>query len=101
MVQIGEAKWKEKGSFTSLTNQIESELNKGYSETEIIEAVCKAVSPILHLRDLLAAMGDLTLPTSRTILIGNHNVDSSNLLFKFVKIFQDPKKELRKSSSVT
>ncbi|KAI3352360.1 hypothetical protein L3Q82_005325 [Scortum barcoo] len=47
--QIGEAGQKDKLSFTSLTNQIESGLKKGYSETDIIEAVIKAVSPGLHL----------------------------------------------------
>ena len=51
--QIGESRQKDKLSFTSLTNQIESGLKKGYSVTEIIEPVIKAVSPGLHLGDLL------------------------------------------------
>ena len=90
--QIGEAGQKDKLSFTSLTNQIESGLKKGYSETEIIEAVIKAVSPGLHLRDLLEVKRDLTLPILRTILRGHYKVDSSSdLLHRLMNIYQDPK----------
>ena len=76
--QIGEAGQKEKLSFTSLSNQIESGIRKGYPESEIIEAVIKAVSPGLHLRDLLEVKRDLTLPTLRIILRGHFKVDSSS-----------------------
>lgn len=51
--QIGEAGQKEKLSYTSLNNQIESGVRKGYAEAEIIEAVIRAVSPGLPLRELL------------------------------------------------
>lgn len=44
---------KDKLSFTSLTNKIKSGLKKGYSETEIREAVIKAVSPGLNHTDML------------------------------------------------
>ncbi|KAK7907779.1 hypothetical protein WMY93_016391 [Mugilogobius chulae] len=90
--QIGEAGQKEKLSFTSLTNQIESGLKKGYPENEIIEAVIKAVSPGLHLRDLLEVKRDLTLPTLKIILRGHYKVDSSSdLLHRLMNISQDPK----------
>lgn len=90
--QIGEAGQKDKLSFTSLTNQIESGLKKGYLEGEIIEAVIKAVSPGLHLRDLLEVKRDLTLPILRTILRGHYKVDSSSdLLHRLMNISQDPK----------
>ena len=90
--QIGEAGQRDKLSFTSLTNQIESGLKKGYTETEIIEAVIKAVSPGLHLRDLLEVKRDLTLPTLRTIMRGHYKVDSSSdLLNRLMNIAQDPK----------
>lgn len=46
---------------TCLTNQIEVEVKKGYSDVEIIEAVVRAVSPGLHLRDLLEVKQGLTL----------------------------------------
>lgn len=51
--QIGEAGQKEKLSYTSLNNQIESGVRKGYAEVEIVEAVIRAVSPGLPLRELL------------------------------------------------
>ncbi|KAI3353710.1 hypothetical protein L3Q82_004938 [Scortum barcoo] len=90
--QIGEAGKKDKLSFTSLTNQIESGLKKGYSETDIIEAMIKAVSPGLHFRDLLEVKRDLTLPTLRTILRGHYKVDSSSdLLHRLMNISQDTK----------
>ena len=90
--QIGEAGQKEKLSFTSLTNQIESGLKKGYTESEIIEAVIKAVSPGLHLRDLLEVKRGLTLPTLRIILRGHFKVESaSDMLHRLMNISQDPK----------
>lgn len=90
--QIGEAGQRDKLSFTSLTNQIESGRKKGYTETEIIEAVIKAVSPGLHLRDLLEVKRDLTLSILRTILRGHYKVDSSSdLLNRLMNISQDPK----------
>lgn len=90
--QIGEAGQREKLSYTSLINQIESGLRKGHSETEIIEAVTRAVSPGLHLRDMLEIKRDLTLPTLKTILRGHFKVDPpSDLLQKLMNISQDPK----------
>ncbi|KAL0160502.1 hypothetical protein M9458_044227, partial [Cirrhinus mrigala] len=90
--QIGEARQREKLSYTSLMNQMESGLRKGHSETEIIEAVTRAVSPGLHLRDMLEIKRDLTLPTLKTILRGHYKVDPpSDLLQKLMNITQDPK----------
>lgn len=84
--QIGEAGQKEKLSYTSLTNQIESGLKKGYSEVEIIEAVVRAVSPGLHLRDLLEIKRGLTLQTLKIILKGHYKVDSSaDLLHRLMR----------------
>lgn len=90
--QIGEAGQKEKLSYTSLSNQIESGLKKGYTETEIIEAVIRAVSPGLHLRELLEIKRNLTLQSLKTILRGHYKVDStSDLLHRLMNITQDPK----------
>ncbi|KAI2652209.1 Gag-Pol polyprotein [Labeo rohita] len=72
--------------------EMESGLRKGHSETEIIEAVTRAVSPGLHLRDMLEIKRDLTLPTLKTILRGHYKVDPpSDLLQKLMNITQDPK----------
>lgn len=90
--QIGEAGQREKLSYTSLMNQIETGQRKGHSETEIIEAVIRAVSPGLPLRDLLEIKRDLTLVTLKTILRGHFKVDSSSdLLHRLMTLSQDPK----------
>ncbi len=87
--QIGEAGQKEKLSYTSLNNQIESGVRKGYAEAEIIEAVIRAVSPGLPLRELLEIKRDLTLSTLKTILRGHYKIDSSSdLLHRLMNISQ-------------
>ncbi len=62
---------------TNQINQIESEQCKGHSEAEIIETVIRAVSPGLHLREMLEIKRGLLLPTLKTILRGHFKVDSS------------------------
>lgn len=90
--QIGEAGQRDKLSYTSLINQIESGQRKGHSESEIIEAVIRAVSPGLHLREMLEIKRGLTLPTLKTILRGHFKVDSSSdLLHRLMNISQEPK----------
>lgn len=79
-------------SYTSLNNQIESGVRKGYAEAEIIEAVIRAVSPGLPLRELLEIKRDLTLSTLKTILRGHYKIDSSSdLLHRLMNISQEPK----------
>lgn len=90
--QIGEAGQKDKLSYTSLINQIESGQRKGHGEAEIIEAVTRAVSPGLHLREMLEIKRGLTLHTLKTILKGHYKVDSSSdLLHRLMNMSQDPK----------
>ncbi|KAL1252662.1 hypothetical protein QQF64_017355 [Cirrhinus molitorella] len=90
--QIGEAGQKDKLSYTSLNNQIKSGVRKGYAEAEIIEAVIRAVSPGLPLRELLEMKRDLTLATLKTILRGHYKIDSSSdLLHRLMNISQEPK----------
>lgn len=90
--QIGEAGQKDKLSYTSLINQMESGQRKGHSETEIVEAVTRAISPGLHLREMLEIKRGLTLSTLKTILRGHFKVDSSSdLLHRLMNISQDPK----------
>lgn len=79
-------------SYTSLMNQIEKGQRKGYSDSEVIEAVIRAVSPGLPLRDLLEIKRNLTLPILKTILRGHYKVDSfSELLHRLMTLSQDPK----------
>lgn len=90
--QIGEGGQRDKLSFTNLMHQIESGLRKGHGESEVIEAVIRAISPGLKLRDMLEIKTDLTLPQLKTILKGHYNEDdTSDLYQKLISISQEPK----------
>lgn len=54
-------------------------------ETEIVEAVIRAVSPGLHLRDMLEIKRGLTLQSLLTILKEHYKVDSSTELYNQLK----------------
>lgn len=79
--QIGERGQKDKLSYSNLIHQIEMGLKRNHSETEIVEAVIRAVSPGLSLRDMLEIKTDLTLSQLRTILKGHYKEDSSTDLY--------------------
>ena len=66
--QIGAPGEENKLSFISLARQIESGLERGYPETEIIEAVIRAVGPGIALRSYLEATPGITLAKLRQIL---------------------------------
>ncbi len=68
--QIGERGQKDKLSYSNLIHQINMGLKKKHSEAEIIEAVVRAISPGLNLRDMLEIKSDLTLAQLHTILKG-------------------------------
>lgn len=85
MGQIGECGPKEKLSF-------EVGIEKGPIETEIVEAVIRAVSPELPLRDMLEIKRGLTLQSLLTILKGHYKVDSSTELYnQLINISQEPR----------
>lgn len=90
--QIGEGGQRDKLSYTNLLHQMESGLRKGHSESEVIEAVIRAISPGLKLRDMLELKTDLTLPQLKTILKGHYREDdTSDLYQKLINISQDQK----------
>ena len=55
-------------SFVSLVQQIESGIRAGYKESEIVEAVIRAVSPSVNLRSYLEMIQDLSLSRLRLIM---------------------------------
>lgn len=59
--QIGEGGQRDRLSYTNLLHQMENGLSKGHSESEVIEAVIRAINPGLKLRDMLEIKTDLTL----------------------------------------
>lgn len=88
--QIGERGQKDKLSYSNLVHQIDMGLKKKHSEAEIIEAVVRAISPGLNLRDMLEIKSDLTLAQLRTILKGHYKEDSSTDLYhRLINITQD------------
>lgn len=66
--QIGEPGEKDRLTFSSLARQIKSGLIKGYPESEIVDAVIKAIVPDRQLRSYLEGKSDLSLPALRRIL---------------------------------
>lgn len=88
--QIGERGQKDRLSYTNLIHQIESGVQKGHTETEIVDAVVRAISPGLSLRDMLEIKSHLTLLQLKTILKGHFKEDSpTDLYHKLVNITQD------------
>ena len=65
---IGGEKLKDCLSFVSLSRQIDTGVKTGYKESEIVEAVIRAVSPSLKLRSYLEMMNNLTLVRLKQIL---------------------------------
>ena len=58
---IGEAGQKDKLSYVRLPKQIEEGKGKSYSDKEIVNAVIKAITPGLYLRNVLETTDNLTL----------------------------------------
>ena len=91
--QIGEAGQTDKlTTFVSLTHQIDSGLKREYQESEIVDAVIRAISPHSSLRSYVEALGDLTLPKLRKILRVHYREKSASELYQqLATIFQQPK----------
>lgn len=66
--QIGEPGQTEKLTFVSLMHQIDSGLKRGYKESEIVDAVIRAISPHSSLRSYVETLSDLSLAKLRRIL---------------------------------
>ena len=79
---IGGDTQKERISLVSLTRQIETGLQKGHKETEISEAVIRAINPSLKLRSYLEMMPQLSLDRLRQILRVHYKQKSSTELYQ-------------------
>lgn len=80
--QIGEPGQKDKLTFASLAKQIETGLSKGYPESEIIDAVIRAITPGLQLRSYLEGKDKLILPALRRILRCHYQEKGATELYK-------------------
>ena len=89
--QIGEPGQKDKLTFVSLVRQIESASSKGYSETEVIDGVIRAIIPSMQLRSYLETVSDMTLPKLRSILRSHFQEKSATELYQqLTTIVQSP-----------
>ena len=90
--QIGEQGKGDQLSFVSLSRQIETAVEKGYTQKEVVEAVIKAMRPGLQLRSYVETLHDLTLPRLRQILRSHYKEKSGTQLYQeLATIFQGPK----------
>ena len=87
---------KDKLSFCGLIRQINSAIAKGYTETEIIEAVIRAINPGNLLRGYLESMplSDINLPKLRRLLRSHYKEKSGSELFQdLMNAAQQPKED--------
>lgn len=80
--QIGEPGQKDKLTFSSLAHQIEQGISKGFPETEIVDAVIRAIAPGLQLRSYLEGKNNLTLSTLRRVLRSHYQEKGATELYK-------------------
>ena len=90
--QIGEPGQTDKLTFVSLTHQIDSGLKRNYKESEIVDAVIRAISLHSSLRSYVETLNDLSLPKLRKILRVHYREKSASELYQHLAtIFQQPK----------
>lgn len=79
---IGEPGQRDRLTFSNLARQIESGLNKGYPEQEIVDSLIQAITPGLRLLSYLEGKTDLTLPMLRGILRSHYQEKNATELYK-------------------
>lgn len=88
--QIGDCAQKDKLTYTNLLHQINAGLRKGYLETDIVEAVIRAITPGLPLRSMLETKSNLTLAELKTVLKGHYKEENTSDLYQqLVNLSQD------------
>ena len=80
-------------SFVSLARQIESRIKAGYKESEIVEAVIRAVSPSLKLRSYLEMILDLSLSRLRQIMKAHFKQKSATELYQELSVLHQEASE--------
>ena len=78
--QIGDP--KSQLSFVSLIRQIETAISKKYSETEIIEAILKAIQPGSNLRTYLECRQTVDLPQMKQIIRAHYKEKNATELYQ-------------------
>ena len=81
---------KNRLSYTSLNKQIESAIERGYPEREIIDGIINAVSPSLHLKSCLESIKSLSLAQLRQTLRSHYcEKSASEVYHELINIVQE------------
>ena len=80
-------------SFVSLVRQMESGIKAGYKESEIVEAVIRAVSPNLNLRSYLEMIQDLSLSRLTQIMKSHFKQKSATELYQELSVLRQEANE--------
>lgn len=81
-------------SFLSLVRQIGTASSKGYPETEILEAIIKAIQPGSNLREFIESKSDLTLSNLKQILRAHYKEKNATELYhELSNLTQCPKED--------
>ena len=90
--QIGESGQQDKLTYVALIHQIDLGLTKGYKESEVVQAVIKAISPHSTLRNYVLTLPDRSLAKLRKILrVFFQEKTSAELYQDLVTMSQQPK----------
>ena len=84
-------------SFVSLVRQMESGMKAGYKESEIVEAVIRAVSPSLNLRSYLEMIQDLSLSRLSQIMKSHFMQKSATELYQELFVLRQEANEFPKN----
>ena len=80
--QIGSVQQKDRLTYGSLTHQVDTALQRGYKEDEIVEAVIRATNPGIPLRSVLEGDKDLTLACLKAIIRSHYQEKGATELFQ-------------------
>lgn len=93
--QIGQINQKDKLSFPSPAHQIDNGVQRGYKDSDIVDAVIRAITPGLRLRQYLEGRCMLDLPSLRRILRSHFQEKNPTELYQ---ILSTTSQETRESS---
>ena len=91
--QIGEPGQKDRLTFSSLAHQIESGLEKGHHDREIVQGVIRAIAPGSSLRSYLEGRRQVTLASLRRILRCHYQEQDATELYKQLAQLAQEQKE--------
>ena len=91
--QIGEPGQRDKVSFVSLVRQMLNGQAQGYSESEIVDGVIRAITPGMILRNYLETYKDLSLDRLKKILRSHYGVKNITELYQSLAAICQESKE--------